>query len=175
MQRLPSQFTVLRHRIAWDLGSGECLILLTLLLTLALHGLGTDLLVVLLEGGKILATLGELTLLHTLTDIPVDEGTLGVHKIELVVHASEHLGDGGGVGDHAASTLHLGEITTGHHGWWLVVNTALEASWAPVHKLDGTLGLDGCDGRIDILWHDISTVHHAACHVFTVARIALGH
>merc|ERR1719183_1414498 len=77
-------------RVQAVFGSGfEHLILLTLLLALALHGLGADLLVILLEGGKILTTLGELTLLHTLTDIPVDEGTLGVHKIELVVHAGE--------------------------------------------------------------------------------------
>ena len=56
------------------------LVLLTkvLLLTLALSGLGTDLLVVLLEGGKVLTSLGELALLHALTDVPVDEGALGV-------------------------------------------------------------------------------------------------
>merc|ERR1712153_279265 len=154
---------------------GNSLILLTLLLALALHGLGTDLLVVLLESGKVLATLGELTLLHTLTDVPVDERALGVHKIELVVHAGEHLGDGGGVGDHAAGALHLGEVTTWHHGWWLVVDTALEASRAPVDELDSALGLDGGDGSVDILWHDITAVHHAAGHVLTVARIALGH
>merc|ERR1712166_453827 len=33
--------------------------------------------------------LGELTLLHTFPDVPMDEGTLGVHKIELVVNAGE--------------------------------------------------------------------------------------
>merc|ERR1712224_1060475 len=121
----------------------KSLILLSLLLTLALHGLGADLLVILLESSKVLTGLGELTLLHTLTDIPVDEGTLGVHKIELVVHASEHLGNGGGVGDHAAGTLHLGEIATRHHCWWLVIDATLKASRAPVNELDGTLGLDG--------------------------------
>merc|ERR1719446_500698 len=153
----------------------EHLVLLTLLLALTLHGLGTDLLVVLLESSKILASLGELALLHTLTDVPVDEGTLGVHEIELVVHASEHLCDGGGVGDHAACALHLGEVTTRHDGRWLVVDAALEASWAPVDELDGALGLDGSDGSVDILRDDITAVHHAARHVLAVARIALGH
>ena len=50
------------------------LVLLTLLLALALSGLGADLLVVLLEGGKILTRLGELALLHALAHIPVHEG-----------------------------------------------------------------------------------------------------
>ena len=56
------------------------LVLLTkvLLLTLTLGGLGSDLLVILLEGGKVLAGLGELALLHALTDVPVHEGALGV-------------------------------------------------------------------------------------------------
>ena len=44
-----------------------------------------DLLVVLFEDGKVLAGLRELAFLHTFTDIPVDEGTLRVHEVELVV------------------------------------------------------------------------------------------
>merc|ERR1712224_1150075 len=111
------------------------LILLTFLLTLAFHGLGTNLLVVFLKGSEILTTLRELSLLHTLSDIPVNEGTLGVHEIELVVHAGKHLSNCGGVGDHAASTLHLGQVTTWHHGGWLVVDATLEASRAPVDEL----------------------------------------
>merc|ERR1711881_43476 len=122
-----------------------------ILLTLALSGLSADLLVILLEGSQILTSLGELTLLHTLTDVPMDEGTLGVHEIELVIDAREHLRDGGGVGDHAHSALHLGEIATGHNGRGLVVDTALEASGAPVHELDGTLGLDGGHGSVHVL------------------------
>merc|ERR1712054_254387 len=153
----------------------ECLILLTLLLALTLHGLGTDLLVVLLKGSKVLTTLGELTLLHTLTDVPVDEGTLRVHHVELVVDAGEHLRDSGGVGDHAASTLHLGEVTTRHNSRRLVVDAALEAGRAPVHELDGALGLDGSDSSVHVLRDDVTAVHHAAGHVLAVARIALSH
>ena len=33
------------------------------------------------------AYLGELALLHALADVPVDERTLGVHEVELVVNA----------------------------------------------------------------------------------------
>ena len=58
----------------------------------------------------------------------MDKGTLSVHYIELVVNAGEHLCDGSGVGDHAHGALYLGEVTTGHHGRGLVVDTVLEAS-----------------------------------------------
>merc|ERR1712072_1653649 len=105
----------------------------------------------------------------------MDEGTLGVHKIELVVNAGEDLSNGGGVGDHAHGAHNLGEIATGDDGGWLVVDSALEASGAPVDELDGPLGLDGGNSGIDVLGDDITTVHKAAGHVFTVAGVALGH
>jgi hypothetical protein len=38
----------------------------------------------------------------------------------------------------------------------LIVDAALEASGAPIHELDGSLGLDGGNCRIHILWHHIS-------------------
>jgi len=145
------------------------------LLTLTLGGLNSDLLVVLLEGSEILTGLGELSLFHALTDVPVNEGTLGVHKIELVVNTGEHLSDGGGVGHHADGAHNLGEVTSGNNGGGLVVDTALEASGAPVDELDGTLGLDGSNGGVDVLGDDITAVHEAASHVLTVAGIALGH
>merc|ERR1711865_333420 len=69
----------------------------------------------------------------------------------------------------------LGKITTGDHGWWLVVDSALEASGAPVDELDGALGLDGGNGSVHVLGDNVSTVHHATSHVLSVTRIALGH
>jgi len=150
-------------------------VLLDVLLALDVGGLGANLLVVLLKGGEILTGLGELSLFHTFSDVPMDEGSLGVHKIELMVDSGEDLSDGSGVGDHAASSHDLGEITTGNDGRGLVVNTALETSRAPVNELDGSLGLDGGDSGVDILGDDITSVHEAAGHVFTVAGIALGH
>merc|ERR1719461_2160664 len=72
----------------------------------------------------------------------MDESTLGVHKIELMIQTSPGLGDGGGVAQHADGTLYLGEITTGDDGGWLVVDTDLETGGTPVDELDGTLGLD---------------------------------
>ena len=88
----------------------------------------------------------------------MDEGTLGVHKIELVVNAGEDLSNGGGVGDHADGAHNLGDIATGDGGRGLVVDSALEASGAPVDELDGPLGLDGSDSSVDIFRDDITTV-----------------
>merc|ERR1719414_1897464 len=119
------------------------LILFFSLLTLGLNRVDTDLFVILLQGSKILTSLREFTFLHTLTDVPVDEGALGVHKIKLVIKTSPGLSNGGGVAQHAHGTLHLGQVTTGDDSWWLVVDAHLETSWTPVDELDGTLGLDG--------------------------------
>ena len=91
-----------------------------------LDGIDADLFVVLLQGGQILSGLGEFSLFHTFSDVPVDEGALGVHEIELVVKSRPRLGNGGGVGQHADRTLDLGQIATGDDGGWLVVDTDLK-------------------------------------------------
>jgi len=153
----------------------ECLILLALLFSLSLNTVDSDLFVVLLKGSKIFTSLRELSLFHALSDVPVNEGTFGVHEIELVVKTSPSLSNGSGVGQHAHGALDLGKITTRNNSGWLVVDSDLEASGAPVDELDGPLGLDGSDGGVDILGDDITTVHEAAGHVLAVAGIALGH
>ena len=165
------------HVYFYSLLTGWCLVLLSevLLLALALSGLGSDLLVVLLKGSKILTGLGELSLLHALSDVPVDEGTLGVHKIELVVNAGQGLGNGGGVGNHAHGALDAGQVSSGDDGRGLVVDAALESGGAPVDELDGPLGLDGGNGGVDVLGDDVSAVHEAARHVLSVPGVALGH
>jgi hypothetical protein len=158
------------------LKSDVSLVLVTFVtFTGAISRFGTDFFVVLLEGSKIFTSFGELTFFHTFTDIPVDEGTFGVHEVELVIDTREDLSDSSRVGDHADGALDLGQVTTGDYGRGLVVDTALEASGAPVDELDGTLGLDGGNGGVDILGDDITTVHHAASHVLTVTRVAFGH
>ena len=145
------------------------------LFALALGGLDADLLVVLLESSQVLARLGELALFHAFSDVPVDEGALRVHEIELVVDAGEDLGDGGRVRDHAHGAHDLGEVAAGHHGGRLVVDADLEAGRAPVDELDRALGLDRGDGRVHVLGDDVSAVHHAAGHVLAVAGVALRH
>jgi hypothetical protein len=138
-------------------------------------GLGPNFLVILLEGSKILTSLTEFTFFHTLSNIPVNKGTLGVHKIELVIDTRQGLGNGSGVGNHANGTLDTGKISSRHNGGRLVVNTTLETGGAPVHKLDGPFGFDGGNGSVDILGHNISTVHETAGHVLSMTRITLGH
>jgi len=151
------------------------LITVALFLAFTFGGLDADLFVILLEGGQIFTGLGEFTFFHTFTDVPVNEGTLGVHKIELVVDAGEHLSDGSGVGDHATGTHNLGQIATGDDGGRLVVDTAFEACGRPVDELDGALRLDCGNSGVDVLGYYVTTVHHAAGHVLAVARIALNH
>merc|ERR1712195_125434 len=154
---------------------GHLVLIAFLALSAIIDRLGSDLLVVLLEGSKILTGLGELTFFHAFTDVPVHESTLGVHQVKLVVQAGEHFSDGGRIGDHAHSTLDLGQVSAGNNRGRLVVDTALEASGAPVDELDGAFGLDGSDGSVDILAHNITTVHHAAGHVLAVTGVALHH
>jgi len=105
----------------------------------------------------------------------VHESSLGLHQVELVVDSGEHLCDSGGVGDHADCAHDLGQVSSGDDSGGLLVDSALESGGAPVHELDGSLGLDGGDGSVDVLRDDVSSVHQAACHVLSVSRVALGH
>ena len=105
----------------------------------------------------------------------MNEGTLGVHQIKLVVQSGPGFGDGGGVGEHADTSGDLGEVTARNDGGRLVVDADLEASGAPVHELDAPLGLDGGDGGVDILGDHVSPVEQAAGHVLAVPGVALHH
>mmetsp|Transcript_6113 Transcript_6113/g.9345 ORF Transcript_6113/g.9345 Transcript_6113/m.9345 type:complete len:241 (+) Transcript_6113:47-769(+) len=144
-------------------------------LALSIGSLSANLLVVLFKSSKILTGLGEFTFFHTLSDIPMDKGTLGVHEVKLVINARQGFSNGSCVGNHAHGTLDTSQVTSGDNRGWLVVDTAFEASWTPVDKLNGTLGLDGGHSSVDILGNDVSTVHEAASHVLSVSRIAFGH
>merc|ERR1719453_2260846 len=46
----------------------------------------------------------------------MDEGSLGVDKIELMINSGEDLSNGGGVGDHANGSHDLGKITSWNDG-----------------------------------------------------------
>jgi hypothetical protein len=96
---MPQQST---SQVIW--GKADNLVLgLSALLTL--ERIGGHLFVIALEGSQVLTSLGEFALLHALTDVPMDESTLGVHEIELVGECGPGLGDGGGVGKHASGIL----------------------------------------------------------------------
>merc|ERR1719322_559675 len=149
--------------------------LLSILLLLPLKRIHANLLVVLLECSQVLPGLRELSLLHTLSNIPVNKGSLGVHQIKLVIQPGPGLSNGGGVGKHTDSSLDLGKISARNHSWRLIVDTNLKSSWTPVNKLDASLGLNGGNGSIDILRDHISPVEHAAGHVLAMTRITLDH
>ena len=52
----------------------------------------------------------------------VNEGTLGVHQVELVVNTRHDLGDRRAVRDHAARAHDLRQVTTRDDGRRLVVD-----------------------------------------------------
>ena len=137
---------------------------LVLSLLFNISGVDPDLFVILLEGSKILASLRELTLLHTLTDIPVHKGALRVEEIKLVVETAPRGRDGSGVGQHAHTTSNLGQITTGNVGGGLIADTELETGRTPVNELDGAFGLDDADSSVNILGDDITTVEQSTSH-----------
>merc|ERR1712227_79067 len=149
------------------------LVTVAFLFTFTLSRLNSDLLVVFLQCCQVFAGFGELTFFHTFAHIPVHECTLAVHEIELVVNAREDLCDGCGITDHAHSTHYFGEVASWYHRGWLVIDTALEASGAPIHKLDRSLRLNRCNSSINILRHNVATVHQATGHVFAMTRVAL--
>ena len=85
----------------------------------------------------------------------------------------EDLSDSGGVGNHAGTAGHLGQISSGNGGGGLVVDTALESGGTPIDELNGPLGLDGGDGGGNFLGDDVSTVHQTSSHILALARLAL--
>jgi len=149
--------------------------LISFFFTFSFSSFDTDFFVILFKSSQIFSGFGELTFFHTLTDVPMDEGSLGVHKIELVINSGEDFSDSSRVGDHADSSHNLGQITTGDDSGRLVVDTSLETSGAPINELNGSLGLDGGNGGVDILGDDITSVHHTASHVLTMSGVTLGH
>jgi len=105
----------------------------------------------------------------------MDESSLGVHKIEFMIKTGPGFSNGSGVAQHADGTLDFGQVTTWNNCWWLVVDSDLETSWTPIDELDGSLGLDGGNGGVDVLGDNITSVQHTAGHVFTVTWVTFDH
>merc|ERR1712168_1064344 len=105
----------------------------------------------------------------------MDEGSLGIHEVELMVESSKSLSNGSSVVQHANRALDFSQVTTWHHRRWLVVDAHLEAGRTPVNKLNSSLGLDGGNGRIDILGDYVTAIEEATCHVFAMTRVAFHH
>lgn len=72
-------------------------------------------------------------------------------------------------------TADFSQVAIRNHLGRLKADTNLESGRAPINKLDGSLGLEGSDGGVDVLGYDVAAVEQAGSHVFAVARIALHH
>ena len=105
----------------------------------------------------------------------MDESTLGVHQVKLVVKSCPSFSNSSSVAQHTHGTLDLGQVTTWHNSGWLVVDADLETSWTPIDKLDGSLGLDGGNSGVDVLGDDVTSVQHTASHVLAVTWITFHH
>jgi hypothetical protein len=91
-----------------------------------------------------------------------------------VINTGKGFCNGSGVGNHAYSSLDTGKITSWNDCRWLVVDTALEASRAPIDELHSSLGLDGSDSGVHVLGDNITSEHHATSHELTVTWVTLG-
>jgi predicted Zn-dependent protease len=105
----------------------------------------------------------------------MNESSFGVHKIEFMINSGEDFSNSSRVRDHANSSHDFSEITTWNNSWRLIIDTAFETSWTPINELDGSLGFDSSNGSVNILWYNITSVHHTTGHVFTVSWITFGH
>merc|ERR1712012_827819 len=101
--------------------------------------------------------------------------SLCIHQVKLVVKPCPCLHDGCGVCQTTNSSLDFGQICARHHCWWLVIDAYFESSWAPINKFNRFRCLDGCNGGIDVLGDNISSVQETDGHVFAMPWIALDH
>lgn len=85
------------------------------------------------------------------------------------------LSDGSGAAQHAHSPLHLGRVSAGDNGAGLLGIAHLKSSPAPIHKLDGVLGLHGGNSLIEVFWDHVPPTQHALGHVPAIVRFILHH
>merc|ERR1711939_1134197 len=122
--------------------------------------------VVLLQEAKVLTGLGEFSLLHTLTDVPVDEGSLGVHKVELGNNSlAEDSADSDVVSDHGAVDGGGRQVIVGHKCGWLIIQSNLVTGWAPVHEGQFIVVLQPLDGFVGVLRLDVTSEEDGYGHV----------
>lgn len=105
----------------------------------------------------------------------MNESTLRVEQVKLVVQSGPCGGDRRRVGQHAERSGDLGEVTSGYERWRFVADTELETGGTPVDELNRSLGLDLGDGGVDVLGNDITSVQQATGHVFALSRVTLDH
>lgn len=134
-----------------------------------------DLLVVLLQSSQVLASLGELTLLHTLAHVPVHKRALGVHEVKLVVQPTPSLGDGRGVGQHADGAVNGSQGALRGLHRLLVVDAQLETSRTPLNQVESRLGLERRDSSATVTRRDITAVKQSHGHVLAIPGVTDHH
>jgi hypothetical protein len=123
----------------------------------------------------------------------VDEGTLGVHEVKLVVKARPGLSNGCGVAKHGNASVDGGKFAAGDADrprdnqyivmadWRLmdyslgIVDTELEASRAPFNEVERGLRLESSSGGGAVPRNDIATVQKSNSHILSIARVADNH
>ena len=65
------------------------------------------------------------TIFHSFSHKPVDEGSLGIHQVELVVESLPGSFDCGGVGKTTNSSVNLGQVTSRYSSGGLVIDADL--------------------------------------------------
>ena len=97
-----------------------------------------------------------------------------------MVETVPSLGDGSGVAQHGDGAVDGGKgavVGTGRRDghWLLVVDAELEASWAPLNQVEGSLGLERGDGCVAVTRNYITTVQESNSHVLPIAGVADNH
>ena len=101
----------------------------------------------------------------------MNKSSLPVHEVKLEVEPAPGRLDGRGVGDHADTARDLGQAALRHCRHRAGVDAYLEASWGPLHKLDGSLRLHDLDRRVDVLRHGVSSEEQHTGHVLSFNQI----
>lgn len=105
----------------------------------------------------------------------MNESTLRVEQIELVVQSRPSGSNRRRVRQHAQRSRDLCEITAGDERRGFVADTELETGRTPIDELDRSLGLDLGDGGVDILGDDVTSVEQTTGHVLSLSRVTLDH
>src|SRR6266849_9710668 len=109
---------------------------LVLSLLFNIHRVKTHFFVILLKSREILPCFRELTLFHSLANIPVHESPLRVKQIEFTIQPSPRIRDGSRIGQHTNAPNHSSQIAIWDVSWWLVGDTNFETRRTPVNESD---------------------------------------
>lgn len=79
------------------------------------------------------------------------------------------------VAEHADGAVDGRKFAARNTDRLLVVDAELEAGWAPLDEVEGSFGLEGCDGGAAVARDDVAAVEERDGHVLAVAGVADDH